>query len=307
MISFELRSETPTDHTQIDHVVAAAFGRDDEAELVRLLRGSQPGYDPNLSIVAVAGERVIGHVLMTSCDIRLMRETIRAVCVAPVAVAPGQQGLGVGTAMMEYGHQVASRAGFAIAFLHGHPGYYPRLGYRPAMGFAEIAVDLDRLGPTSGDLHRRQVVEADVEWLTELYERELAHVDFGWLWGADIRSWQLDGLKESVWCDSDGSSVGYTIVKPGAENPALLLARDPESAREIVRTIRPASISAHPSGWLASAGLNVDWANATVKPSNAAMAFELQTGVLGAYYDAVKSGERPVGTVNHPLPFMLVD
>lgn len=307
MHSVDLRSETPDDYPQIDHVVELAFGRRDEAELVRVLRESQPGFDPRLSIIAAIDEQVIGHLLMTPCDIRLMGETVRAVCVAPVGVLPGFQGRGVGGSLLEHGHRLAAEAGFVIAFLHGHPTYYPRHGYRPAMGSGEISIDMHALEPPTISLHSRPADKSDTRWLAELCERELSDVDFGWLWADDIRSWRLEGVDAHVWCNGSGEAVGFTAAKPGAERLALLLARDRESALGIVKTIRPISISAHPSGWLAREVLDVDLAHASLSASDAAMAIELQEGILAPYFAAVAGGHRPVGAVNHPLVFVLVD
>ena len=305
MNSIELRSETPADYNAIGNVLAAAFKGDDEPGLVQLLRETYAEFDPSLSIVATVDGQIVGHVPMTPCDMRLMRATIRAVCVAPVAVAPGSKGRGIGGAMMEYGHRLAMDAGFEVSFLHGHPGYYPRFGYRPAMGFATISVDLDKLEPPSGNLEDGPVDEADIEWLAARCSRELTDVDFGWLWTANLRTWRLPGLEARIWRDTHDEPAGYTVAKEGADNLALLLARDPGSAREIVRVVRPVSIAHHPSGWLARQALDVAWAQATVRPSNAAMAVELRKRVLAGYFDAVASGERPVGAVNHPLPLVL--
>jgi len=37
--------------------------------------------------------------------------------------------------LIRAGHQKAKELGFQSAILLGHPGYYPRFGYKPASGF----------------------------------------------------------------------------------------------------------------------------------------------------------------------------
>lgn len=84
----------------------------------------------------------------------------------------------------------------------------------------------------------------------------------------------------------------------------MLLAEDPALAREVIATIRPATIEHHPSGWLARNVLDPTWATCEVELSQAAMACELQEGVLQPYLQALESGKRLPGFTRFPLPFL---
>ena len=53
-----IRAEEEEDYSQVHRVVELAFGQPDEARLVEALR--QVAY-PNISLVAVAGEQVVGQ------------------------------------------------------------------------------------------------------------------------------------------------------------------------------------------------------------------------------------------------------
>jgi len=113
----EVREERPEDRDAVRAVEVAAFGRDYEADIVDALR-SDPAW--TLSLVAVAGEQIVGHLLFTRGD--------RALTLGPLAVTPEHQRSGVGAALMEEG---LARIDEPVVLL-GHVEYYPRFGFRPA-------------------------------------------------------------------------------------------------------------------------------------------------------------------------------
>jgi hypothetical protein len=224
-----------------------------------------------------------------------------------VATTPDHQKHGIAARLMQHGHELGRRRGYAMCFLHGHPGYYPRLGYKACHGFSEVAIDLDKLPAASVTFQTRPVRADDVEWISGLHERELADVDFGWLWGAHLSEWTLAPMNSLIWETRDGQRVAYTVCTPGRpwSGPGkcdLLLADDPAMAREVLATIRPNTIPHHPSGWLARHALSPEWSTAKATATDAAMAYELQTGVLDEYLQALSRG-RPPGCARFPLAF----
>src|SRR3546814_18119223 len=50
---------------------------------------------------------------------------------APVSVAPGHQGQGIGDALIRAGIDALREQDIAISFVLGHEAYYPRFGYSP--------------------------------------------------------------------------------------------------------------------------------------------------------------------------------
>lgn len=74
-----VRSARAGDDEAIDDVIVRAFGRHDEAQLVAQLRRDG---DAAISLVAVADEAVIGHVLLSP-----MSAPFRALGLAPLSVA----------------------------------------------------------------------------------------------------------------------------------------------------------------------------------------------------------------------------
>ena len=304
-MSIEIRSERPGDEGAIDVVNCQAFGSRGEAYLVELIREIIPTFDRRLSITAWDGDQMVGHVLFTPAEIRLMGETVRALAVAPVGVIPSHQKRGIGTAMLQYGHDLGREEGFALAFLNGHPSYYPRLGYKECFGFSKVTIDEGKLPSPSRELVPWPVRPADVPWLVERFAREWADVDFAWLRGKSLAEWTYPGTNALIWRTAEGRRAAYTLAPIEGKGLNLLLAEDPELARDVIAAVMPPSLDHHPSGWLAREALDGEWATVEAKSSSAAMAIGLQEGVLEAVVEAVESGRRRPGFCNWPIPFLL--
>jgi putative acetyltransferase len=309
-----IRSEQPGDEEAIDLVNFRAFmehhseggvPRVDEHDLVRYLRAYYPGFDRRYSMTAWDAKRCVGHVLFTPARIRLMGETVRALAVGPVAVDPDWQRQGIGGELLRSGHALGKRDGFSLAFLCGIPEYYPRHGYVRCHGFAKVTIAPERLPPPSGALRALPVNSADIPWLVARSEAEWADVDFGWLWGDALTEWTAPGAIALMWWTGDGRRAAYTLADPRGKWRHVF-ADDPDLAREAVYTIRPATLDHHPSGWLARNVLDPAWSTIEVERSDAAMACELQEGVLAPLLNALESGARPPGFCNWPLPFILI-
>jgi putative acetyltransferase len=127
-----IRAEQPGDREAIGTVIAAAFGRRQEADLVDWLRA---GGDSVISLVAEERGGILGHVLFSR-----MEAPFRALGLGPVAVLPARQGEGLGDALIRAGLQRARDAGWDGVFVLGDPGYYRRFGFTPelAASFASL-------------------------------------------------------------------------------------------------------------------------------------------------------------------------
>lgn len=62
MTSLTIRSELPDDVEQISSVITDAFKQGEESTLVQNLRKT-PRFIPDLSIIALSDNKVVGHVL----------------------------------------------------------------------------------------------------------------------------------------------------------------------------------------------------------------------------------------------------
>ncbi|HEY9810064.1 MAG TPA: N-acetyltransferase [Halomicronema sp.] len=125
-----IRSEIQSDHEQIREVISAAFGRTNEAELIDKIRCSSY-FLPQLSLVAVEKEEVLGHILFSLIEIDGV-EKITALALAPLAVKPVYQRQGVGSKLVETGLLKCQDNGYLIVVVLGYPEFYQRFGFKPA-------------------------------------------------------------------------------------------------------------------------------------------------------------------------------
>ena len=116
-----IRKERPGDQAVIHELVAAAFGRELEAELVDRLREER---DLELSLVALERGEIAGHILLSRA-----RSELRALALGPLAVHPACQRRGIGGALVSEALDQAARAFWEIVFLLGDPRYYQRFGF----------------------------------------------------------------------------------------------------------------------------------------------------------------------------------
>lgn len=128
-MSVVVEPETPGDRSAVRAVHAAAFPTGDEAALVDALR-NDPGYVPDLSLLARVDGAVVGHVLFSEVGVS---GPASALTLAPVAVAPDHQGRGIGSQLVRAGLDRARDLGYDLVFLHGSPRFYVRFGFEPAV------------------------------------------------------------------------------------------------------------------------------------------------------------------------------
>ena len=127
-----IRKELPEDIDAIRYVNEQAFGQKDEAGIVKRLRDANKVV---VSLVAVEGDRVVGHILFSPATLETEGSNLEAVALGPIAVLPSHQEKGIGSELMRAGLDECRRVGHGLVFLVGHPDYYPRFGFvraRPA-------------------------------------------------------------------------------------------------------------------------------------------------------------------------------
>lgn len=124
-----IRPERPEDADSIHAVVASAFGKPDEAVLVRRIRASDR-YVPGFALVAEDGRGIAGHVMLSYVDLVDETTTHRILSLAPLAVRPDAQRGGIGGALVRAAVDSADAAREPLVVLEGSPAYYPRFGFR---------------------------------------------------------------------------------------------------------------------------------------------------------------------------------
>jgi putative acetyltransferase len=128
----KIRQQGLQDEQAVHQVNALAFEREEEARLVEAIR-TAPDSIPELSLVAVLDDRIVGHILFSPITIQTPEASLPAISLAPLAVLPEYQGQGIGSALVRTGIEECRRLGHRIIIVLGHPGYYPRFGFSTAL------------------------------------------------------------------------------------------------------------------------------------------------------------------------------
>jgi len=136
-----IREEIPDDYAAVRELNRTAFEGEAEGQLVDRLREDGAVV---VSLVAVEGCEIVGHILFSDLVVETDQAVLHAVSLAPMAVAPKFQRRGIGSALMRHGLAVCRERGRSVVVVLGHPEYYPRFGFS-----TELAKNLR--GPYSGD------------------------------------------------------------------------------------------------------------------------------------------------------------
>jgi len=126
-----IRAETRGDEPGVAAVDNAAFDRENESQLIDLIRQTDL-YVPELSLVAVEGDHVVGHVMFSYVTLEAPTGDIRILDLAPLAVHPSHQNRGIGTALTEHGLGLIEKRSEPLVLVEGIPSYYPRFGFERA-------------------------------------------------------------------------------------------------------------------------------------------------------------------------------
>jgi len=122
-----IRPARPADIDLIREVNRAAFGSDDEINLVDRLRGDGDGI---VELVADLHGDLVGHLMFSRLAIaRADGSAVAAAALAPVAIRPSHQRRGFGSALIRQGIEACRARQIAAVLVLGHPDYYPRFGF----------------------------------------------------------------------------------------------------------------------------------------------------------------------------------
>jgi len=126
-----IRAQTADDDSAVWQLNKTVFPTPAEAGLVERLRAEA---DPVLSLVADDAGAIVGHILFSPA-ILAADAGFLGLALGPMAVSPGRQRQGVGSALLRRGLDDCARLGARAVFVLGHAAYYPRFGFVPASRF----------------------------------------------------------------------------------------------------------------------------------------------------------------------------
>ncbi len=122
----EIIAEQPDQRPSIRALHLAAFQGAYEADLVDRLRA---GGLVVVSRVARDGDAILGHILFSDLSVEVDGRRVQAVSLAPVAVAPPVQRMGIGAALVRAGLLAVRERGRDAVIVLGYPEYYSRFGF----------------------------------------------------------------------------------------------------------------------------------------------------------------------------------
>lgn len=130
-----IRQETANDFEAVYQLIKEAFATTDysdgtEPDYMNDLR-LKPSFIPELSLVAVKDQQIIGQITLTKTVLPVDDEGRTELLLSPISVDPRYFGQGLGTKMMNVAFEKALSLGYEAVFLCGDPGYYSRLGFVP--------------------------------------------------------------------------------------------------------------------------------------------------------------------------------
>jgi putative acetyltransferase len=126
-----IRAEEQNDWAAVHAVNTSAFETPIEANLVDTLRQQA---HPIVSLVAADDKTIVGHIMFSPVSLS-EHPGLKIMGLAPMAVIPGQQRKGFGSALVRAGLEQCKQLGFGAVVVLGHPEYYPRFGFLPSTRF----------------------------------------------------------------------------------------------------------------------------------------------------------------------------
>ena len=130
-----IRQEQQNDYEKTEEVVQQAFLHEEfsdktEHALVKRIRECD-AFIPELSIVAV-DEEIVGHIMLSKITIEQDGTSVESLALAPVSVDRGHQKKGIGGKLIVAALEKAKELGYGSVVVLGHPGYYPKFGFKKA-------------------------------------------------------------------------------------------------------------------------------------------------------------------------------
>ena len=130
-----IKQESKRDYKEVYNVVKTAFQTSSqsdgkEQDLVTTLRNSN-NFIPQLSLIAIKDGKIVGYILFTKINIGKHEE----LALAPLAVLPEYQKQGIGSKLIEEGHNIARKLGYKYSIVLGDEKYYGKFGYIPAIKY----------------------------------------------------------------------------------------------------------------------------------------------------------------------------
>jgi predicted N-acetyltransferase YhbS len=190
-----IRAEKVSDYNKLANLNYNSFvnWKKDEYKseplIVAVLRHSQY-FDPDLSVVAEIGNKIVGHAFFSPFEFIVLGEKKRGVFLAPLCVDKDFQNKGIGGMLLEAGHEIARRKGYSISLLCGHDNYYPKFGYLNrmfALTGSKLYIGEDIIN--NFNFEERPVLDSDLPQIIEKWNTVHKNDKLSLFPGTEISQW----------------------------------------------------------------------------------------------------------------------
>jgi len=127
----EIRTSVAQDADTLRTLYDQAFPTEDLFPLVSALLDCP---DNIISLVAVDGAKVVGHVVLTFGSVEDASHACVVALLGPVCVTPARQRQGIGDMLIRDGLKRAAETKASCVLVLGDPAYYSRFGFREESG-----------------------------------------------------------------------------------------------------------------------------------------------------------------------------
>ncbi len=128
----EIRKELQSDYGAVRDINDQAFGQSEEGLIVDKLRES---CEEAISLVALSDGKIAGHIFFSPVTIETRAGTIKGMGLAPMAILPELQNLGIGSKLVTEGLRILREKKYPFVIVLGHERFYPRFGFKKASDF----------------------------------------------------------------------------------------------------------------------------------------------------------------------------
>ncbi|HDS74382.1 MAG TPA: GNAT family N-acetyltransferase [Firmicutes bacterium] len=196
-----------------------AFKKDTEFRNRKLQWMKRPGYRPEHTRIIIDNGEVVAGVAIVEMHVRYGDATLKMGGISTVATDPDKQGRGYGRANMEDTVRYMAEDGYDISFLLGIHDYYPKYGYRTALVWAPVVLNVAEAPSQMPEgWTARKIEESDIPALDEVYRKTIGNCDLAvqrteadWKWYFTFG--RFGRANDRVIVNADNKVVGYFTLQ----------------------------------------------------------------------------------------------
>ncbi len=122
-----IRRDTGADRDAIAALSRAAFGGEQELELIDRLRAE--GLVLSSLLAVDASDKILGHILFSRTVIHTPTGDVAVALIGSICVLPEMRRRGIGSALVRHGIKACRCMGEAAVVVVGNPSFYPEMGF----------------------------------------------------------------------------------------------------------------------------------------------------------------------------------